>query len=216
MAQLTFDSWDDAARDVPDNDEDLRIKLKRKAWRVKKFSSDPGRVRAACTALFTVLPLDHLWRTVQAREEAGNCLQDLVVGRSNVFEEALLSYARLLSAPVSQGCMSALVRHWAPDASASTYLCYISTIRRESMQRAGHSWVRLHCRFNDFPFRFLVFVDPRCARQERLAVAEEFFAMHVGCLDKPFSLKVSSLLIEGSRIPAAAEFHILARLLFQC
>jgi hypothetical protein len=115
VAALTFKVWDDAGNDIPDNDEDQRLILRRKAWRVKKFTEDRGRVRNACIALVVSLPLDHLWRTVQWREEKGSCLQDLVVGHSNIFLIALQEYSIMLCGGTGSGWVFPFLRHWSTE-----------------------------------------------------------------------------------------------------
>jgi hypothetical protein len=101
----TFRTWDDGAP-AEEDDEDFRLQLKRKAWRVRKYVGDDGRVKNACITLYVTLPIDHLWRHLQWCEEHGAALQDLVISRLNFFEVPISKHSHLSSRLFIETCPS--------------------------------------------------------------------------------------------------------------
>lgn len=153
-------------------------------------------MRTACSTLFVSLPVDHLWRHVQRREEEGGVLQDLALNCTNCFAVALRSFAAMLEHPIADGMLACLVRHWAPiaDAANAVYSQFIGELRAEMLKKAAHLWVRLHEPFGWFPFKLLGIFDPRVSREEQDRIIVEFFIAPLCCLDAAFSLKAVSML----------------------
>ena len=78
-AEMTYRVWQDG--DVPDEHDDIRLVLKKKAWRTRDYCQDVGRRKRAALTLFTSTPIDHCWRHIQVIEESGAALLDLQIER---------------------------------------------------------------------------------------------------------------------------------------
>ncbi len=63
VATMTYRSWEDG--DIPEEGEDIRLVLRRKAWRTREYIRSEARRKRAALTLFTSTPLDHCWRQIQ-------------------------------------------------------------------------------------------------------------------------------------------------------
>lgn len=190
--QMTFRTRSEAlAEDAAENDEDLRLVLKRKSWRVRVYTGSPDRLRAASVSLFVVVPVDHLWRHVQFAELAGGLIRDLSWPKTNVFRVALSSYVKMLIVAISDGALSPLVRHWSPDETSCAYNEFVSELRLGICNRSAHLWFRCYVPFTDlYPYLFVGMYDVRLPDAVKRRIAAELFTICKECLDPDFSRKV--------------------------
>jgi hypothetical protein len=193
VAQCTFTSFDTA--DVPAEDADVRDLIKRKGWRVKHYAMDEQRRLAACMSLSVNLPVDHVWRHVQHREENGAALQDLCCPKLNFFTQAGRSYYKMVAALVSQGPLSPLFWHFGHEGHAD-HAGLLRAARGAILQKAAHLWFRLEVPLVDFPFKLCAVVDARLTTAEQQAVLSEFYQTPLCCLDAHFSRKAALLLLQ--------------------
>ena len=133
----TFVSFEDG--DPLTEEADVRQVTRRKAWRAKQYAREPRRRRAACLSLLVNLPVDHVWRHVQHREEHGAALQDLCCHNLNFFTQAGRSYYKMVAAPVSEGLLSPFFWHFGPDGHTD-HAGLLHEVRGAALQKAAHLW----------------------------------------------------------------------------
>ena len=150
VATAVFSRWEDGAA-PPENNEDMKLQMKHKAWRFKCYTSDPASRLRAVEHLHLITPLDHLWRCLQHVEEKGGVMQDMCIPMLNYFRNASKSYCRLFFKPVMDTTsMASLFGHYAPP-GADGHEALLTEVRQALLQCSAHLWWRLVVPTSGYP-----------------------------------------------------------------
>ncbi len=186
VAERTFRTWEDG--DAP-GDDDVRLLVQKKGWRVRCYVQDSERRRRACLTLFCCLPLDHLWRHLQHCEERGAALMDLGIPHLNGFTAACRAYCNMAASDAMQGPLAPYFHYWGPPGTEG-HETLLSETRLNLLQRAAHVWFRLEVPMKGFPFRLCGVVDVRLGFPAKQQIASDVYTTPLCCLDRGFTRKV--------------------------
>ena len=110
MILRAFPSWDDGLPEPLDNDDDdFGLKVQKKVYRSKIFVSDRANHRTSLILTLLSEPVDRLWLELEAADERGNAIRDLLSSTLSPFRRAIRSLeASLVSGTEMSHCLSPL------------------------------------------------------------------------------------------------------------
>lgn len=188
---MTYRRWEDGDAEGVD-DDDMRLVLRKKAYRTRMYVESEERRRRAVVTLFTSTPLDHLWRQAQYLEEAGAILLDMHIARLNPCIEAEVGMCALARGDVREvsSPVSPIFWQFAPSDDSDAHVQLLRECRHNILHRSAHLHFRVTLPLLQWPYKLATLVDERLGWGERERIAQELMDTPLCCLDPQFTRKV--------------------------
>lgn len=175
-------------RDADDDDE--RIKIRRKIGRARECLQDKERMSFRAVMSWATEPIDHLWLHLQWLDVRGSVVLDLQHDALNPFSKCLADLSASLLAPLHESPLSVVIDHY-------------DVLGDQRVERLIAEWHRLlvcmicqlhwrfSIRFRTWPYKLSLLVDARVSEEAKRQVATDLMHEPECCLDPGFGWKAS-------------------------
>ena len=189
-AAKAFATWG-ACNVLSEEEEDMRIYIKRKTWRAKQHLTSQRAMQRGAMISWVAEPVDHLWIKLQYLDARTSLMLDLQLPRADPFQECLRDLSSTLLLPISEGPLQHVFFHYAVGDADVRWLI------EESQVAALGILCQLHWRFvilfRSWPFPLTQLVDVRIPKATKDGERDRFLNEPECCLDDDFSLKLRKL-----------------------